>query len=285
MPLLIDTLIIQALALSFISTIILTGFLYLIDRKKSGFFMANASVGISFSWFCAFILGTPDFPPEFNSSGILSATVCLLAIGAILDFNFVKERKFPVPILVIFISGIGIACWFRGGIDFWFLPILLGWCVIAGGLQRVATNKEFGASISIFLLIIASAGSGAIAWISGIAVDRDLSFGLFAILTGFYVCTWPKSRLNFGYGILLAGGGSLYMIAIRLIEQMPPLIPAFIILGFAFYTDYACQYVHKNIKLIWSIPTSIKLAVLTLFPLSLAIVVTLIAIEFPINQE
>ncbi len=73
------------------------------------------------------------------------------------------------------------------------------------------------------------------------------------------------------------------MLALRLVEQMPPLIPAFIILGFIFFVDVASQYVQKKLKLISPIPTSIKLLALSLFPLALATVVTLVAIKFPIN--
>ncbi len=285
MPSILNTLITQALVLSFLGTLILTGLIYLIGRRKSGVFLANASVGVSFTWFCAFILGTPDFPPEFNNTAILSATACLLISGTLFDFILIKRRNFPQPIviIIILISGISITIWMRSGIDFWSLPILFGWCIVAFGLQRLSANEDFGSGDSALLLAIASLGTAIIAWISDIVVDRDLAFGLCVISFGFLICNCPKPRLLFGYSILLAGGGSLYMLALRLVEQMPPLIPAFIILGFIFFVDVASQYVQKKLKLISPIPTSIKLLALSLFPLALATVVTLVAIEFPIN--
>ena len=285
MSTILNTLIAQVLVLSFLGTLIITGLIYLVGRKGSGGFLANASVGVSFTWFCAFILGTPDFPPEFNNTAILSATACLLTSGALFDFILIKRKIFPQPIVMIIflISGVGITIWMRSGIDFWSLPILLGWSIVAFGLQRLSANEEFGSGDSALMLVIASFGTAIIAWISDIAVDRDLAFGLCAISFGFFICTFPKPRLRFGYSILLAGGGSLYMLALRLVEQMPPLIPAFIVLGFIFFVDVASQYVQINLKLISPIPTSIKLLVLALFPLTLATVVTLVAIEFPIN--
>ena len=285
MSIFLNTQLAQVLGLSFAGSLTLTGLVYLVGHRKSGFFMANASVGVTFAWFCAFILGTPDFPPEFNNTAILSATACLLVSGTLFDFILIKRRNFPQPIIIIIIliSGTSITIWMRSGIDFWSLPILFGWSIVALGLQRVSANKDFGSGDSALLLAIASLGTAIIAWISDIVVDRDLAFGLCAISFGFFICNCPKPRLLFGYSILLAGGGSLYMLALRLVEQMPPLIPAFIILGFIFFVDVASQYVQKNLKLISPIPASIKLLALSLFPLALATVVTLVAIEFPIN--
>jgi hypothetical protein len=285
MPTLLDTQIAQVLILSFFGTLALTGLVCLVGRKNSGFFMASASVGIIYAWFCGFILGTPDFPPEFNNTAILSATACLLVIGAILDFILIKRKKFPQPmvITIILISGVIITVWMRSGIDVWSLPILLGWSTVAISLHRISINKIFGSGNSTFLLVTASLGTGIIAWISDIVVDRDLAFGLCAISIGFFVCNFLKPRLYFGYSILLAGGGSLYILALRLVEQMPTLIPAFIILAFIFFVDVSSQYAQKNLKLILPIPNSISVFILTLFPLSLATIIALIANEFPVS--
>jgi hypothetical protein len=285
MSIFLDTQIAQVLVLSFFGTLALTGLVCLVGRKKSGFFMANASVGITYAWFCGFILGTPDFPPEFNNTAISSATACLLVIGAVLDYNLIKRKKFPKPIVIIIIltSGIIITVWMRSGIDVWSLPILFGWSTIAISLHRISINKTFGSGNSTFLLVIASLGTGIIAWISDIVVDRDLAFGLCVISIGFFVCNCPKPRLYFGYSILLTGGGSLYILALRLVEQMPSLIPAFIILAFIFFVDVSSQYVQKSLEPILPIPKSISLFILALFPLSLSTIVALIANEFPIN--
>ena len=285
MSIFLDTQIAQVLALSFFGTLALTGLVYLVGNKKSEFFMANASVGVTFVWFCAFILGTPDFPPEFNNTAILSVTACMLAIGVTLDFSLIKKKKFPQPIIILIIltSGTIITVWMRSGIDVWSLPILLGWSTVAINLQRISVNEIFGSGISTFLLATGSLGTGIIAWISDIVVDRDLAFGLCATSIGFFVYNYPKPRLYFGYSILLAGGGSLYILALRLVEQMPSLVPAFIILAFVFFVDVSAQYAQKSLKLISPIPKSISLFILTLFPLGLAIIIALIANEFPIN--
>jgi hypothetical protein len=283
MPTFLNSLIAQGLVLSIFGTVALTGLIYFIGHNKSGVSIANASVGITFAWFCAFVLGTPDFPPEFNNTAILSATVCLLIIGAILDFSVIKRKKLSqlIIILIILVSGIIITIWMRSGIDVWFLPILLGWSITAISLHRISTNAIFSSGNCTFILIIASLGMGIIAWISNIVVDRDLAFGLCAISIGFFICNLIRPGLKFGYSILLAGGGSLHMLALRLVEQMPSLIPAFIILAFIFFADMATQYVQANLKLKLPIPTSINLFVLALFPLALAAVITVIANEFP----
>ncbi|MDC0196061.1 hypothetical protein OAJ93_00495 [Gammaproteobacteria bacterium] len=285
MPTFLNTLIAEGLVLSIFGTIILTGLIYFIGRNKSGVTIANASVGVTFAWFCALVLGTPDFPPEFNNTAILSATVCLLIIGVILDFSLIKRKKFPqiIIILIILLSGFIVTIWMRSGIDVWFLPVLLGWSITAISLHRISTDAIFSSGNCTFILIIASLGTGIIAWISNIVVDRDLAFGLCAISIGFFICNLVKSDLKFGYSILLAGGGSLYILTLRLVEQMPSLISAFIILAFVFFADIATKYVQENLKLKLPIPTSINLFVLALFPLALATVITLIANEFPVS--
>ena len=285
MSIFLNTQIAQVLILSFFGTILLTVLVCLVGRKKSGIFMANSSIGVTFAWFCAFILGTPDFLPEYNNTAILSATASLLVIGAILDFNLIKRKKLPQPIVIIIIltSGIIITVWMRSGIDVWSLPILLGWSSVAISLHRISDHQISGSGNSSFLLATASLGTGIIAWISDIVVDRDLAFGLCAISAGFFVCNWPKPRLYFGYSSLLAGGGSLYIIALRLVEQMPSLIPAFIILAFIFFVDVPSHYVQKNLKLILPIPNFLITIILTLLPFGLATTIAIIANEFPIN--
>jgi len=282
---LFGTLIFQFLFLSFLGTLALTVLIFFIGREGSGFFMASASVGISFTWFCGFILGTPDFPPEFNNTAILSATACLLLAGAILDFNLVQGRKFNQLILtlIILVSGITITIWMKGNVDIWSLPILLGWSIIALTIHRIGTAEISGTGDGALLLGIAAFGLGIIAWISNIAVDRDLAFGLCAILIGFFVCNLPRPRFYFGYSILLAGGGSLYMIAIRLVEQVPTLIPAFIILGFIFFTDNTSRYLQIRSRLISYVPSSIKLLILACFPLAVAALTTIVANKYSIS--
>ncbi len=282
---LLDTLIVQVLIFSFLGTLALTALISFIGRDGSGFFLASASVGLSFTWVCSFILGTPDFPPEFNNTAILSATACLLLAGAILDFSLVQGKKFNHLILVIIIlmSGIVITTWMKGRVDIWSLPILLGWSIVALTIHRIGTAETSGPGDGALLLGIAAFGLGIIAWISNIAVDRDLAFGLCAILIGFFVCNLPRPRFYFGYSILLVGGGSLYMLAIRLVEQVPSLIPAFIILGFIFFTDSTSRYLQIHFRLISYIPNSIKLLVLTWFPLALAALTTVVANKFSIS--
>ena len=276
---------VQVLFVPFIGMIMLTGLLRVIGRNGSGILTANAAAGISFAWFCAFILGTPIFPSAFNSSAILSATVCLLVIGTILDLTLTDKTKFGglIETSVFILCGIMISIWMRAGVDLWTIPILLGWGAVAFGLHRVGTHKDFGAGDGALLLAIASFGLGLIAWISDIAIDRDLGFGLSAISLGFFAWNWPKPRIFFGRSILLAGGGGLYMIALRLVEQAPPLIPSLVLLGFVFFTDTAVRYFPQNTKLARLLPLSLKFLILALIPLALTILAAVIAIEFPMN--
>ena len=195
-----------------------------------------------------------------------------------------RDEQENVPIVrAKCILGVLITIWMRGGIDVWFLPILIGWSITAISLHRTSTNERFSSGNCTFILIVASLGTGIIAWISNIVIDRDLAFGLCATSIGFFICNLVKPNIKFGYSILLAGGGSLYILALRLVEQMPSLVPAFIILAFVFFADIASKYVQENLKLKLPIPTSINLFVLAIFPLALATVITLIANEFPIS--
>lgn len=271
--------------LPFLGTVLITGLIRFIGRESSGLNLANASVGAGFTWVGAFILGTPLFPPAFNSSAILSATVCLLAIGIIFDLWISNTTKVGrlLETSIIILGGIAIAAWMRGGIDFWTAPILLGWGAALFSLQRISANREFGAGSGALMLALGSLGLFLIAWISDIADEQNLSLGLSAAAFGFAVWNWPKPRLFFGRSILLAGGGSLCMIALRLIEQAPPLIPAVVIVGFILFADRAVGHIPQSFKLANRLPASLKFITLAIIPLVLAALATLIATEFPIN--
>ena len=285
MSLFFTTPIVQVLLIPFLGTIVLIGLIRLIDRKSFGISTANSTVGAGFAWVWALILGTPNFPPAFNSGAILSATVCLLGIGMALDLGLKDTTKFGrfIETTAFILSGIGIAAWMRGGIDFWAIPILLCWGVVVFGLQRVGTAREFGSGDGALLLALASIGLGLIAWISDIAIDRDLAFGLSATSLGFLLWNLPKPRLFFGRSILLAGGGGLYMIALRLIEQAPPLLPSLILVGFVFFADGAVRHFPQKFTMSGFLPPSMKLTILALIPLVLALLAAVIATEFPVN--
>jgi hypothetical protein len=132
-------------------------------------------------------------------------------------------------------------------------------------------------------MTLASVGLGLIAWISDIFVDRDLAFGLAATLLGFYVWNWPRPRLFFGRSILLAGGGGMLLIALRLLEQAPPLAPAIILLGFIFFIDSALRNLPHRFTFILNFSQSLAIIVLAAIPLLLAAIAAVIAIEIQIN--
>ena len=73
------------------------------------------------------------------------------------------------------------------------------------------------------------------------------------------------------------------MIAIRLVEQVPTLIPAFIILGFIFFTDNTSRYLQIRSRLISYVPSSIKLLILACFPLAVAALTTIVANKYSIS--
>jgi hypothetical protein len=266
----------------FFGTIVLTGLIYLIGRQGSGKFLANASVGISFAWFCSFIIGTPDFPPEFNNSGIISAAICLLTIGTILDFYLYKNIKLqrPTKYIPLVISGIVITIWMRNSVDFWSILHVLGWITIMFSLQHVSEKKYFGSRVSTLLLALTSFGLGLIAWISDIAIEPILTFGLSAIFFGFLICNYIMPKLCFGSSILFAGAGSLYMLAMRVAEQALALVPAIILLGFILFIANTAEQSLTNLKIIRLLPNSIKIIILAIFPLMLSVLATIIATEF-----
>jgi hypothetical protein len=269
----------------FFGTVILTGLIYITERKGSGGILANASVGISFAWFCAFIIGTPDFPPQFNSSGILSAIVSLIIIGAILDFCLHKNIKFQrfAKVITLVVSGFGATIWMRNGIDLWLIPYVTCWCVVMFSVQHMSETKHIGPIISIVQLILTTFGLGLIAWISDIEIDHILAFGLSSTLLGFLVCNFTTAKFFFGSSILFAGGGSLCMLAMRLLDQAPALAPAIILLGFILFTASAASQIHLKSIMVFLIPNSIKIAVFAVIPLMLSIIAAIIATEFEIK--
>ncbi len=277
------------LVLPLLGTAILTGLIWFLDRNNAGMALANASVGAGFAWVAALVLGTPNFPPAFNSSAILSATVALLIIGILLDLFLTAETKFGrlIETGAIIVSTIGAVAWMQSGIDIWSIPILIGWGLIIFNLQRIGTrtspSKGYGSSWASLFLLLGSVGLGCIAWLSDIVVDRDLAFGLAACLLGFYVWNWPRPRLFFGRSILLAGGGAMLMIALRLLEQAPPLAPAIILLGFIFFIDSALSNLPARFSTTLNFSPTLVIIVLAAIPILLAVIAAVIAIEIQIN--
>lgn len=274
--------IIQTLLISLSSTIILTVLIRLVGRDGSGIYMSNASIGIVFAWICAFILGSPEFPPDLSSNAIVSAVICLLLIGTILDLLHYKIGKLNklVEVGLFLTVGIILTVWMRGGVDLWLTASILAWAIIILGLQRVANNETFGPKGAIMVMALAALGVGSISQIGNILVDRDLSFALCAIFSGFFLCNLSNSKSFLGYNCLLAGGGSLYILTLRLTEQSISLIPTIIVLGFIFFTDKAIQYSKQKSALSYRIPSSLMFTVLALVPVVLACTVALITKKF-----
>ena len=267
------------------ASIVIMGIIAFIGRDGSGFFLANSAPCIAFIWFSSFVLGTPDFPPRLDSSGILSAITALLMIGTTLDFYLVRGKLLigTISFLIIFICGMAITIWMQGKIDIWSLPITIGWCIMMITVQRIGCKENSGSAEGTLLLVMGALGVSVTAWISNITIERDLSLALCTLLSIFFLCNLTKTRFYFGYSILLASGGSIYMLVIRLSQQDPFLIPAFIILSFIFFSDNANRHMQIRFKYLSYIPNSIKILILSSFPLALAAVTTIVANTFSSN--
>lgn len=265
---------------------ILAGLIKLSARGGTGFdpkrTLPGAAVGVVFAWISALVLGSPEFPPIAGSESIVTLTAALLLVGLLIDYFLpIQNLNFRLwETIIVIVTGIAFIAWLRAGLDLWTVILLLSWGLVAFRLLKVGAQNSIGTASASAMMIMAALGMAGVSYIAGLPADRDIAIGLAAALFGFFTWNWPRSKFVFGFSLLLAGGGAIIILAVRLLEQSTAFIPALILIGFVFFADSAIQRISllSNIRRPEAIP--LLIALISVLPLLLAVLVAFIGVEY-----
>ncbi|MBT5430730.1 MAG: hypothetical protein HOK89_12485 [Rhodospirillaceae bacterium] len=272
---------IELLTIVFLLTIVITFIFSAIPQSNKNIKISGVSIGIVFSWFGTFILGTPDLVPRFNSNEIITLSISFLFLGLFLDLN-PKFNKLFIWIVLIF-AGMITIIWMLNEVKFYSIFFLIGWITLQIELQRESIQNNKTISTAELILVFSAIGLGLIAWTNNLLVDRDLAFGLSSICSAFYVCSKIRPNILTGFSIILIGGGAVFMIIIRLIEQYPSLTPSIILLGFVLFIDRNIIYLSKNYRICNTMPYLINFTILATIPIALSVLTAIIASKLTIG--
>ena len=272
---------IELLTIIFFLTIIITFILSNKPLNSKNIKISGVSIGIVFSWFGTFILGTPDLLPSFNSSEIVILTVFLLFLGLFLDLNPNFSKIFVW--IVILIAGTTITTWMINKVDFYSLFFLIIWLTLQIKLKKRPIGTNITISPTDLIIIFISIGLGLNAWINNMFVDRDLAFGLSSIYLAFYFCSRIPWNISTGYCNTLIGGGVIIMIIIRLLDQYPNLLLSILLLGFIMFIDQNIIYLSKKYRICNTMPYLINFTILATIPIALSILTATIASKLTIG--
>lgn len=218
----------------------------------SGRRIAGAGIGLAFAWSAAMVFGAPAIPPVPGPDALVSAAAAGLIIAVLFDVYGTGEgsgrpggRLAGWPSWLewglILGFGAGWAAWLLDGFGAEVPVIMALWGLGVYRLRRVfATDADVlagDALAPLAMLMMAAAGLGLIAAAANLESSRDLALALAAAIAGFAVLSLFDRSLRFGLTPVLGAGGGILMIAVRMIDAAPFLIPAVAILGFILFAD------------------------------------------------
>ncbi len=270
----------------FLGVAVLVGLLKLTAKGGTGFnpqrSLPGASVGVAFAWVSALVLGSPEFPPIPGSGAIVSTTATLLLLGVLLDYFLpIQNLNFRLwETVIVIVSGITLIAWLRAGLDLWAVFLLLIWGILVFRLLKVGAQIRIGMASATAMMIMAACGLAAVSAIAGLPADAEIAIGLAAANLGLFVWNWPKQRFVFGFCLLLAGGGALLILAVRLLEESATFAPSLVLVGFVLFADTALERIPLPSILRKQIAIPLMIAVISLLPLALAAAAALISVDF-----
>ena len=272
---------IELLTIVFLLTIVITFIFSAIPQSNKNVNISGASIGIVFSWFGTLILGTPDLVPRFNTNEIIILTIFFLFLGLFLDLN-PNFNKIFIWIVLLF-AGVSAIIWMLNKVNFYSIFFLVVWITLQIKLQRQSMNDNKLNSPTELIIIFTTIGLGLIGWTNNILVNRDLAFGLSSIYLAFYLCSKIRPNISTSYCTILIGGGALFIIIVRLIEQYPSLSPSIILLGFILFINQNITYLSKKYKVCNRLPYLISFTILATIPISLSVLTAIIASKHTIG--
>ncbi|WP_432697402.1 hypothetical protein ACQUQP_03360 [Marinobacterium sp. YM272] len=193
---LLDNPLIQSAVLPLLLSLGLTGLLRLVLGASLGIRLASASLVLSFLA-CQALIQMPVFPPRSSAQKLPYLVAGAALLGILIDSLDLKPRVQQIVMAVLALTSIG---WLLGGrfdrIDvagWMLLPMLFAAAMLAQ--QRcIARRDTLDGGI---LLLLASAGVGAITLIGASASMGQIAFALMAAIGGFLLWNWPKWRFPF----------------------------------------------------------------------------------------
>ncbi|GGB98968.1 hypothetical protein GCM10011352_26410 [Marinobacterium zhoushanense] len=189
----LDNPLIQSAVLPLLLSLGLTGLLRLVLGPVFGARLAAAAIAVSFL-ICQALIQAPVFPPRSSSQKLPYLVAGALLLGLLIDSLDLKARVQQTAMAVLALAGIG---WLLYGrfdrIDIagWILLPMLFAATLLAQHRCLARRDSLDGGI---LLLLASAGTGAIALIGASASMAQTCFALMAATGGFLLWNWPTLR-------------------------------------------------------------------------------------------
>ncbi|MBR9882329.1 MAG: hypothetical protein GYB21_01135, partial [Oceanospirillales bacterium] len=193
----LDNPLIQSAVLPLVLSLGFTGLLRLVLGPVFGARLAGASVMLSFL-ICQALIQMPVFPPRSSSQKLPYLVAVAVLLGLLIDSLDLKARVQHIAMAVLAVAGIG---WLLAGrferieIAGWILLPMLFASALLAQQRCMARRDTLDGGI---VLLLASAGIGAVALIGASASMAQVCFALMAALGGFLLWNWPTWRFPLG---------------------------------------------------------------------------------------
>ncbi|MBV1787485.1 hypothetical protein KQ940_05390 [Marinobacterium sp. D7] len=212
----LDNPVIQSAVLPLLLSLGLTGLIRLVLGPAFGIRLAAVAVTLSFL-VCQALIQAPVFPPRSSSQKLPYLVAGALLLGLLIDSLDLRARVQQTAMAVLAITGIG---WLLYGrfdrIDVagWILlPMLFAAPMLAQ--QRCLERRD--SLDGGILLLLASAGIGAITLIGASASMAQIGFALMAALGGFLLWNWPTRRFPLNATVQLSTLTALLALATQML--------------------------------------------------------------------
>ena len=215
----------------------------------SGRRIAGAGIGLAVAWSAAMVFGAPAIPPAPGPDALVSAAAAGLIVGVLFDVYAAGEATGGrwtgwsgwLEWSLILAFGAGWTAWLLDGFGPEVPLVMALWGLAAFRLRRVFAKDvdvlAGDALAPLAMLMMTAAGLGLVAAAANLESSRDLALALAAAIAGFVALSLFDRSLRFGLTPILGAGGGILMIAVRMTDAAPFLIPAVAILGFILFAD------------------------------------------------
>ncbi len=233
--------------------------------------LVSASAGVGIVWVTVLVLGMPGFPTPPSGEALPVILLAGLVLGSLMDqfLPVFHGRASILDTVLDFVFAIGAIAWFRNELDLWSIVIFLAW----GALQIQLRRCKGKNTIPAIMMLLSAAGLVLVAWTGNAQSERDLALGVLSVTLGLSVWLCLNRSLPFGFGYLWGGFTAQLLIALRMIESNPALAAPIAVLGFIFYADNATASLADWKPGLKNVPGPIMTVVVSLFPLTLAMVI------------
>ena len=256
-------------------TVIIAGVISIVGQGYSRISLLPACAGISISWVFAMIMGASVLMPEPGMIALPYVILAGLILGSILDHFVPKWTKNNPNLIQLFFDALFtliIILSFRYEFEYWTFLIVFIWSSILYRSRRLSKDPR----LPVVMMIAAAVGLASIAWISGNYIERNLAFGITSAGLGLLAWLLIKTNTPLGFNFFWSSYSTLLLVAMKISNNSPYLLIPIFLLSFVFYSDSILFKIKTKTSRLMLIMSPLILACLSMLPIVLASILTLI---------